>query len=91
MFLSNNPKCYSCGARATVVDHLIPFKNNKKLFLETPDNFIPLCKPCHDFCTGSFDQFALPKTEEKIKWLQSQRIKNELTFKVKVIDARKKD
>jgi 5-methylcytosine-specific restriction protein A len=87
LFLKHNPRCYSCGSKATVLDHYIAHKGNQELFWK-PDNFIPLCKYCHDYCTGSFDQFAVPKTQEKLKWLQSQRMKNDLDFKVKIVSPK---
>lgn len=84
LFLQHNPKCYACGKRATVVDHWKAHKGNMELFWK-PDNFIPLCKLCHDTCTGLFDQFVVPKTEEKIAWLQKKRLENEIDIRVKIV------
>lgn len=53
-FLKRNPTCKVCGAKATVVDHIIPHKGNKGLFL-TRFNHQPLCKPCHDRKTRTQD------------------------------------
>lgn len=89
LFLRHNPKCYACGNRATVVDHLTAWKVDKeKLFLDKPDNFIPLCKLHHDTATGLFDRHSVPKTEEKIKWLQKLREQNNIDIRVKVIDPK---
>lgn len=87
LFLQHNPRCYSCGNRATVCDHIVPHKGDNELFWKS-DNIIPLCKLCHDTCTGLFDQFALPKTEEKLEWLYRQRLKNEINIRVKVISPK---
>lgn len=51
-FLIANPFCVECEKRdvlveATVVDHIIPHKEDLKLFWDR-DNWQPLCKPCHD-------------------------------------------
>lgn len=46
-FLRKNPKCARCGAKATVVDHIVPHKGNKHLFwLEA--NHAALCAKCHN-------------------------------------------
>jgi hypothetical protein len=84
LFLAHNPKCYACGERATVTDHFRAHKGNQELMWK-PDNFIPLCKPCHDYCTGSFDQFAVPKTEEKLAWINKKRAERDITIRVKVV------
>lgn len=44
-FLSRHPYC-PCGALATVVDHKIPHRGDKKLFWDK-SNWQPLCIPCH--------------------------------------------
>lgn len=87
LFLSHNNKCYSCGTRATVVDHIFAHKGNKELFWK-PDNFIPLCKLCHDTITGLFDRHAVPKTKEKIEWLNKKRAENEITIRVKIVSPK---
>lgn len=61
VFIKKNPLCAECEKRdrivpATVVDHIIPHKGNKKLFWDW-SNWQSLCKPCHDRKTmqeGSF-------------------------------------
>lgn len=86
VFLNTNPRCYACGEKATVVDHLIPHKADFKLFWKM-DNYIPMCDGDHSTVTNMFDRhhagdMANPK---KLKWLKEQREMNELTFPVKVV------
>ena len=56
-FLQRNPLCNECMKRgkitpATVVDHIIPHRGDRKLFWDE-SNWKPLCKCCHDRKTGS--------------------------------------
>ncbi len=56
-FLAVFPLCARClpiglTVAATVVDHIIPHRGNRKLFWSR-DNWQSLCKPCHDHKTGS--------------------------------------
>ena len=44
-FLAKHPTC-SCGQPATIVDHVIPHKGDKRLFWDRK-NWQPLCTPCH--------------------------------------------
>lgn len=83
-FLAANPKCYACGERSRIVDHVISHKGNEIKFWE-PTNMIPLCKLCHDYITGKFDQFVVPKTEEKMLWISNKRMETENTVRVKII------
>lgn len=83
-FLAANPTCYACGERARVVDHVISHKGNEEKFWSST-NMIPLCKPCHDFITGTFDMHVVPKTEEKMKWIAAKRLQTGTTVKVKVV------
>ena len=55
-FLKRNPLCADCMKAgkvtpATVVDHIIPHRGDKKLFWDEK-NWQPLCKDCHDRKTG---------------------------------------
>lgn len=55
-FLQRNPLCVKCMAQgritpATVVDHIIPHRGDRKLFWDG-QNWQPLCKSCHDRKTG---------------------------------------
>jgi len=45
-FLAAHPRCAKCKAPATVVDHIIPHKGDKRLF-RNPVNWQPLCRHCH--------------------------------------------
>ena len=56
-FLQKHPLCAECGKAgkltpATVVDHIIPHRGDKRLFWDE-NNWQPLCKSCHDQKTGS--------------------------------------
>jgi 5-methylcytosine-specific restriction endonuclease McrA len=58
-YLIAHPLCVSCEAKnilteATVVDHIVPHKGNKRLFWDQ-SNWQPLCKSCHDKKTFSQD------------------------------------
>lgn len=51
-YLDKHPTCAYCEREgivslATVVDHIIPHKGDKKLFWDS-SNWQPLCKPHHD-------------------------------------------
>lgn len=85
-FLAKNNRCYRCGSPATVVDHLIPHKGDQKLFEKT-DNHIPLCKSCHDQCTGYFDRkYKVGSSiKDKVDWMKWRRAALSLTFKVIVL------
>lgn len=66
-YLAHHPLCAECQKHgritpATVVDHIIPHKGNKKLFWDH-DNWQPLCKACHDAKTAREDGgFGNPQT-----------------------------
>jgi 5-methylcytosine-specific restriction endonuclease McrA len=83
-FLHHNKFCYACGERSQVVDHWQAHKGDVDLFWK-PDNFIPLCSKCHNFCTASFDRVSPPKTLEKLEYLKKVRNERGLTFSVVVI------
>ena len=56
-FLQKHPLCAECRKNgkltpATVVDHIIPHRGDRKLFWDE-NNWQPLCKGCHDQKTGS--------------------------------------
>ena len=55
-FLKRHPLCVECQKEgkltpATVVDHIIPHRGDRKLFWDQ-SNWQPLCKECHDWKTG---------------------------------------
>ena len=56
-YLKQHPLCTACQAEgkivpATVVDHIIPHRGDRRLFWDQT-NWEPLCKECHDKKTGS--------------------------------------
>ena len=81
-FLGNNPYCFTCGAKSNVVDHFRPHKGNIELFYD-PHNMIPLCKSCHNYVSVKFDKYKNPKLEDKAKWVEMMREKNNLKFPIK--------
>lgn len=51
-YLASHPYCRECSANgitrlATVVDHVIPHRGDKRLFWHRA-NWQPLCQPCHN-------------------------------------------
>ena len=86
--LEINPLCYACGRSASVVDHVVPHKGNEIMF-EKLDNHIPLCAHHHNFCTASFDRHSIPKTEEKLKWLNQMRDRFDVRIRIKVLSKYK--
>ncbi len=85
-FLNENPYCYADKEPATVVDHLIPHQGNLKLFWKE-DNFLPLCKKCHDTVTALFDRRyrAGNSIDNKLRWLKSMRVTRDLSHRVKIV------
>lgn len=56
-FLAAHPLCAECAkynryTAATVVDHIIPHRGDKKLFWDR-NNWQPLCRDCHTKKTAS--------------------------------------
>lgn len=56
-YLEEHPLCEECRKNgkltpASVIDHIIPHRGDKKLFWDET-NWQPLCKDCHDKKTGS--------------------------------------
>jgi 5-methylcytosine-specific restriction endonuclease McrA len=84
LFLSINPRCYACGEKATVVDHLVAHKGDKALF-EKVDNHIPLCKKDHDIITATYDRKEPPDLEGKLHYLSSRRVEKDIHSSVKVL------
>jgi len=54
-FLHHNPKCYACGNKSNVVDHVYTHKGDIDKFQDT-SNHIALCSKCHNYITGKFDR-----------------------------------
>ncbi len=58
-FLQTHPLCEECAGhgryvKATVVDHIVPHRGDRKLFWDR-SNWRALCKRCHDRKTGQED------------------------------------
>ena len=45
-WLSTHPTCTMCGQHATVVDHIVPHRGDKRLFW-SQSNWQALCTHCH--------------------------------------------
>ena len=61
VYLRKHPLCVKCLAQgryttATVVDHITPHRNDPVLMWDE-SNWQALCKPCHDYKTGTEDRF----------------------------------
>lgn len=83
-FLKHNPRCYSCGSKASEVDHVEAHKGNIVLFKKL-DNHIPLCISCHSTVTMLFDVRDNKTVQDKIEWLNKKRAELNLNFRVKVL------
>lgn len=46
-FLAKHPRCARCGSPATVVNHRIPHRGDRKLFWDR-NNWEPVCAACHN-------------------------------------------
>lgn len=79
-----NPNCYVCSAPTQHVDHIVAAKGDENLFWDLT-NHMPLCEGCHNYITSMFDRHKPPRTEEKMKWVDSQRRLFNTQVKVKVI------
>lgn len=53
-YLCRHPLCVTCGAAATVTDHIIPHKGDRILFWDM-DNWQALCERCHNRKTAKED------------------------------------
>ncbi len=87
-FLFINNKCYSCGEKSTVCDHMVPHKGDETLFKKT-DNHLPLCARCHNTITAKFDKYFRPGSmiTEKLKWMAANRLRNCVETKVRVLPS----
>lgn len=85
-FLKHNSKCYSCGNKSQVTDHLVPHRGDQELFWKS-DNYLPLCTRCHNKVTALFDKRSGRGvlSLEKLKWLADNRVRNDITLKVLII------
>jgi 5-methylcytosine-specific restriction protein A len=51
--LAGEPYCRECGHPATCVDHIVPHRGNKELFMCDPETGLQaLCDPCHGMKTA---------------------------------------
>ena len=57
-FLRATPKCARCSAPASVVDHIVPHKGDRKLFWRR-SNWQPLCTGCHSGAKQAAERRAL--------------------------------
>ena len=46
MFLKKYPRCFICGAPATIADHIIPHHGDLTQFYDD-NNLQPMCQRCH--------------------------------------------
>lgn len=83
-FLAVNTQCYSCGNKSEATDHLVAHKGDVELFWKL-DNMIPLCHKCHNYITSKFDYKSIPDFEGKLKFMHTNRLRNGLMFRVKVV------
>lgn len=84
IFLSANKKCYCCGEKANVVDHIVAHKGDSKLFTDVT-NHLPLCKRDHDVITARFDKHNPPMTEAKMHYISERRAATSTSVSVKVL------
>ena len=54
-FLQANPRCRLCDDPASVVDHVVPHRGDKKLFWSR-SNWQPLCQHCHNSTKQAFEK-----------------------------------
>jgi hypothetical protein len=47
-----------------------------------------VCKKCHDIVTGFFDRYNPPKTEAKLKWINTKRMETMTAVSVRVINIK---
>lgn len=82
--MHHNPHCYTCGATASVCDHIVAFKQDLELFMSVT-NHMPLCVHCHNTVTGLFDRHDEPDLDGKLKWIAQKRKEFNIKIKVKVL------
>jgi 5-methylcytosine-specific restriction enzyme A len=89
-FLWHNDKCYACGVKATVIDHIVPHKGDRKLFEDTR-NHMPLCSRCHNTVTTLYDRdYKIGETiGPKAQWLQKRRVSFNNESKIRVLPTYK--
>lgn len=89
-FLFHNKKCYCCGDKATVVDHVTPHKGDPYYFWKQ-DNYIPLCAKCHNTITSLFDRNYKKgqSIRKKLWWIDRSRKLNpdKVPLKVMIVEV----
>lgn len=85
-FLANNNKCYRCGSKSEVTDHIEPHKGNPRKFWNE-ENYIPLCSRCHNQATAKFEMKWLGEEslKEKLSWISKNRRVNQLSSRVMLL------
>lgn len=85
-FLHHNPKCYCCGERATIVDHIVAHKGNMELFKRL-SNHMPLCKLDHDKITGLYDRNVIQDLSGKYIYINKRREETNTIVRIKVLPS----
>jgi hypothetical protein len=44
-----------------------------------------LCLSDHNTITALFDRHVVPKTEEKMRWIQAKRMEKDVSVRVKIV------
>ena len=89
-FLYYNKRCYACGSKAQVVDHIVAHKGNSELFRDTK-NHMPLCVGCHSVVTGRFDRKKVQNLKGKVDWIERKRRDMKCNVSIFVLPYYKKD
>jgi len=83
-FLKANPKCYICGRKSTVIDHVLRARDNMEYF-KVSENHIPNCASCHGLITQRFDKKEKQDLDGKMKYIDKMRKFNKCSVVVKVL------
>ncbi len=61
-------RCYAAHrlTPAKVVDHILPHRGDMVIFWN-PNNWQPMCKPCHDWKTAVLDK-RIKSMEDGLRW-----------------------
>lgn len=88
-FLHHNKYCYVCSKQSEVVDHRVPWKVDKDKLFWNIQNYLPLCKKCHNTVTSNFDRQNPPDIEGKHNWILKRRELNGVEIRVKPVSFKK--
>ena len=83
-FLKHNPRCYMCGMKASVIDHILRARGNMEYFKE-PNNHLSLCSSCHGSITQKFDRKEVQDLEGKLAYIKKMREFNKCSVKIKMV------